>query len=135
MKKVKSVIILIAVLVIASGCTHNSQKVTVQKRVGDENVFEDYREVTQNKQVQIAKKIVGNIDSESNAVETKRLPNYQFQFPFKSGNDTKVISYSLWESPNGQNVEIANDNNRYVELTKQDSADLYKVLTGETLKK
>ena len=64
----------------------------------------------------------------------ERYADYQFQFPLKIRNgDDKLASYLLWVSPNGENVEIVTDGEEYVELPKQDSADLYEILTGEAL--
>ncbi|WP_010097492.1 hypothetical protein [Ornithinibacillus scapharcae] len=111
------------------------QKVTIQKRNGEENNFEDFREVTQKKQVKKAIAIVKNANWENTKVEMAGYADYRFQFP--SGNynssEEKIASYLLWISPNGENLEIVMDNGRYVKLTKQDSADLYEILTGEVL--
>ncbi|MCS0824786.1 hypothetical protein NX029_12460 [Cytobacillus firmus] len=114
----------------------NRQKITVQKRTGEENIFEDFKEVTQ-KQVEKAKDIVKNANWENEKVEMARYADYQFQFPSNNSDSSedKIASYLLWISPNGENLEIVTDSKRYVKLTKQDSADLYEILTGEALMK
>jgi hypothetical protein len=137
MKKERLIIYLIALLVITSGCMSeiNKQKITIQKRIGEENIFEDYKEVTQSKHVQKAIEIVKNANWENAKVEMKRFADYQFQFPFKNSSESKIASYLLWVSPNGEYLEIVTDSDRYVKLTKQDSANLYEILTGDSLEK
>ena len=68
-------------------------------------------------------------------VEMARYADYQFQFPSKNsnGSEDKIASYLLWISPKSENLEIVTDSDRYVKLTKQDSADLYEILTEEEL--
>ncbi|MEY9979087.1 hypothetical protein [Lysinibacillus sp. RC79] len=67
MKKITLIISLLAVLLIISGCLSEmkGQKITVQKRVGEDDIYEDYKEVTQKKQVQKAIDIVKNANWET----------------------------------------------------------------------
>ena len=109
------------------------QKITVQNRTGEENIFEDFKEVTQRKQVTKAIDIVKSANWENAKVEMERYADYQFQFPFKNSSEDKIASYLLWISPNGENLEIITDSYRYIKLIKHDSADLYEILTGEEL--
>ncbi|MFJ7978813.1 hypothetical protein ACIQ1D_00660 [Lysinibacillus xylanilyticus] len=135
MKKIILFFSLLAVMLVTSGCLSEmvGQKITVQKRTGEENIFEDYKEVNQKKQVEKANGIVKNANWENKKVEMARYADYQFQFPFKNSSENKIASYLLWITPNGENLEIVTDTNKYVKLTKQDSADLYEILTGEEL--
>lgn len=137
MKKVILFISLLGVLLVASGCLNEKigQKITVQKRTGEENIFEDFKEVTQRKQVKIAIDIVKNANWESEKVEMAGYADYQFQFPSKNNNSSedKIASYLLWISPNGDNLELVTDSGKYVKLAEQDSSDLYEILTGEEL--
>ena len=137
MKKIILFFSLLGVLLVTSGCLNEmiGQKITVQKRTGEENIFEDFKEVTKKKQVKKAIDIVKNANWENEKVEMARYADYQFQFPSKNskGSEDKIASYLLWISPNGENLEIVTDSDRYVKLTKQDSADLYEILTGEEL--
>ena len=112
----------------------NGQKITVQKRTGEENLYEDFNEVTQKKQVEKAMDIVKNAGWEKAKVKMERYADFQFQFPSENSEE-KIASYLLWISPNGENLEIVNDGDRYVKLTKQDSAKLFELLTGEELNK
>jgi hypothetical protein len=79
--------------------------------------------------------IVENANWENKKVEKVRYADYQFQFQSKNsdGSDDKIRSYLLWISPNGKNLEMVTDSDRSVKLTKQDSADLYEIFTGEKL--
>ncbi|MCH1627146.1 hypothetical protein [Fredinandcohnia quinoae] len=137
MKKERLVISLIVLLLITSGCMSeaNKQKITIQKRKGEENIFEDYKEVTQNKQVQKAIEIVKNANWENTKVEMTRFADYQFQFPYKNTKEAKITSYLLWVSPNSKNLEIVTDSDKYIQLTIKDSANLYEILTGDSLGK
>lgn len=130
---------LLGVLLITSGCLNEmiGQKITVQKRIGEDESFEDYKEVIQRKQVRKAIEIIKNANWEDKKVEMTRYADYQFQFPSKNSSegDAKIASYLLWVSPNGENLEVVTDSNRYVKLTKQDSAHLYEIITGEKLMK
>jgi hypothetical protein len=113
----------------------NEQRITVQKRTSKENIFEDFKEITQKKQVEKAIDIVKNSNWENAKVKMARYADYQFQFPFKNsnGSEDKISSYLLWISSNGENLEIVTDSDRYVRLTKEDSVALYKILTSEEL--
>ncbi|MFO1446069.1 hypothetical protein KDN24_23275 [Bacillus sp. Bva_UNVM-123] len=132
MKKIRLTMFLLAILLITSGCMSEikGQKITVQK-MSDDGIFEDYREVTHRKQVQKAMEIVKQANWQNAKVEMIRPPDYQFQFPFKNSGETKIASYLLWVSPNGENLEIVTDTDKYVQLTKQDSANLYEILIGK----
>lgn len=97
------------------------QKITVQKQVADGEYYKDFNEITIEKKVKKAIKIVKNADRTSIKVEMSRYPDYKFQFPFKSrnGSEDKIASYSLWVNSNG----------KYVGLNEQESKVLYKILT------
>ena len=135
MKKLKLLLMLVSLALITSGCIteKQGQKITVQKRVGKDNILEDFREVTDENQVRTAMEVVFNADWENAKVQMERYPDYQFQFPFKNGIQGKIASYLLWVAPNGGTIEMIGESDEYVKLTKQDSATLYEILTGESL--
>lgn len=139
MNKKKLLIFLIALLLITTGCMSdmNKQKITIQKRVGEENTFEDFREVIQKEQVQKAIEIVENANWENEKIEMASYADYQFQFPFKNHNSSedKIASYLLWVSEDEEILEIVTDSDRYAKLTKQDSEDLYEILIGDSIEK
>ncbi|MFE7064035.1 hypothetical protein ACFVAD_18035 [Sutcliffiella sp. NPDC057660] len=137
MKNIILLISIIGVLVVISGCLNemNGQKITLQKRAGEDNTFEDLKEITDKNQVRKAIDIVKNANWEKAKVKMERYADYQFQFPSKNSSEDKIASYLLWVSPNGHNLELVTDDDRYVKLTEQDSAALYEILTGEELVK
>lgn len=124
---------LIAALFVTAGCLNEviGQKITVQKQTGEENMFEDFNEIQERKQVEIAKDIVKSAKWKKVKVEMSRYADYQFQFPSKNSNENKIASYILWVSPNGENVEIVTESDQYVKLTKDDSATLLEILIGD----
>lgn len=129
------VILSFIVLLMTSGCLFQTKQqiITVQKRVGmgEEEQFEDFKEITDQKQVEKAIDIVENADWEKTKIEMSRNADYQFQFPFKNGSDDKIASYLLWISNNEENLEIVTDSSRYVKLSKENSTELYDILIGE----
>lgn len=140
MKKLTIIFIsLLGIMLGNSGCVNErvEQKITVQKQNSEENIFEDFKVVTKKEQVQKAIDIVKNANWENTKVKMTRYADYQFQFPSKesNNNEDKIASYLLWISPNGENIELVTDSQRYVQLTKQDSTDLYGILTGDILMK
>ena len=137
LKKITVFFSLLALLLVASGCLFgmNDQKISVQKRTGQENIFEDFKEITEKRQVEKAIDIVENAAWENEKLKMEDYADYQFQFPFKNNNSSedKIASYLLWISSNGEDLMIVTDSNKYVKLTKQDSAHLYEILTEKPL--
>lgn len=133
MKK-RSVVLLFIVLLMTSGCLFqsNQQMITVQKRVGEGEQFEDFNEITDQKQVKRAIDLVENADwGKKSAAEMSRYADYQFQFPFKNHSRHKISSYNLWVSNDGEQLEITTDGDRYVALDKAKSKELFEILIGE----
>ena len=95
MKKILLLLSVLGILLVSSGCVNEmiGQKITVQKRSGEENTFEDFKEVTQRKQVTQAIDIVKNANWENVKVEMESYADYQFQFPFKNSSEDKIASY------------------------------------------
>ena len=155
MKNLKLAIILCSVLLITTGYvdrkpdsqapTHSNQqeitsdrvgeipgrKITVQKCSQEDNVCEDFKEIIDTKEVNTAMGIVESADWQNAKVEMSRYADYQF--PLKNGSQDKIVSYLLWVTPNGENVEIVADTNTYVKLPKVDFATLYEILTGRAI--
>lgn len=136
MRKIILSLPLLGILLFTTGCLNaiQGQKITVQKRTGEEVFFEDFKEINQKKQVKKAIDIVENANWESSKeVEMKRHADYKFPFPFKNSSDNKIASYLLWVSTDEGFLEIVTAGDRYVRLTKKDSASLYEILIGEEL--
>lgn len=128
--------------ILIAGCSHpndplenEEQTIEVQKRIGDEHKYEDFKKISNNDQVQKVKQILDTIDWENAQPKMVRPADYIFGFQFKNPNiDAKAVSYELWISPNKENVELVIDvDNKYAQLNKKKSAELFKILTGEKL--
>ncbi|MGN7410834.1 hypothetical protein [Sporosarcina sp. SAFN-010] len=135
MKKAIFISFLILIVVSTSGClvAIKGQKITIQKQAGEEPNFEPFREVTKRKDVKDAIRIVKNAEWHKLEEERPHAADYQFQFPFKDDADDKIASYSLWINSEREFLEIVTDTYEYVQLSKQDSASLYRILIGEEL--
>jgi hypothetical protein len=105
----------------------------VQKRIGDENKYEDYKEITNNEQVQEVKKRLDNVDWETAKVNMARPADYRFVFQFKDPEiKAKGVLYELWISPNKDKVELIIDaKSKYFQLIEEDSVVLFEILIGE----
>lgn len=140
MKLQKPFIVLIAIfLFLVTGCANGieneEQKIEVQKRIGDENQYENYKEITNNEQVQEVKKILDNVDWENAKVSMAHPPDYRFVFQYKNLEiEAKAVLYELWISPNKDKVEIVIDaESKYSQLNEGDSTVLFEILTGKKL--
>ncbi|MGM0855355.1 MAG: hypothetical protein ACQEWI_22695 [Bacillota bacterium] len=140
MKIKKLFLVLLAMfLFIVTGCVNGieneEQKIEVQKRIGDKNKYEDYKEITNNEQVQEVKKILDNVDWETAKVNMARPADYRFVFQFKNPEiEAKAVLYELWISPNKDKVELIIDaESKYFQLNEEGSAVLFEILTGEKL--
>lgn len=127
MKQKRLIILLItAIFILLAGCSFKAQKITIQKRIGDEETFEDYREVTDKNKVNEALEIIGYAPWQEEEVKMDRLPDYQFQFP-RAKENNKIASYSLWVSDDNI-LEIITDGGKYAKLDKEASSKLYAIL-------
>ena len=107
------------------------KNIEVKKRIGNENKYEIYKEITNNEQVQKVKEILDDIDWENAKAEMVRPSDYKFSFP---NPEAKVVLYSLWISPNNGTVELViSASSKYIQLDKNKSAELIEILTGEKL--
>ncbi|KAA0564645.1 hypothetical protein F0342_10885 [Bacillus sp. CH30_1T] len=132
-------VLLAMFLFIVTGCVNGieneEQKIEVEKRIGDENKYEDYKEITNNEQVQEVKKILDNIDWEIAKVNMASPADYRFVFQFKNPEiEAKAVLYELWISPNKDKVELIIDaESKYFQLNEEGSAVLFEILTGGKL--
>ena len=119
------------------GCSNDlqntEQSIVVEKRIGDENNYEDFREVTDNEQVQKLLEILKDANWIDAEMEMNSHPDYRFAFRFKNPNiEAKAVLYELWITPNNDKVELIGAN-QYVKLDKGKSAELFEIVTGEKL--
>ncbi|MEI5908183.1 hypothetical protein WAK64_14080 [Bacillus spongiae] len=137
MKSFQYFIVFIAIII--GGCSNGieteEQYIEIQKRIGDENKYEDLREITDNEQVQNVKKIVDDIVWETAKVNMVRPADYKFVFIYKNPDiQVKVVLYELWISPNNEQVELViGAASQYIQLGKDESAELFEILTSGKL--
>lgn len=118
----------------SSGIENEGQSIEVQKRIGDENKYEDFKEITDNKKVQKVKSILDKADWENAKVDMVRPADYRFGFQFKNPEiEAKAVLYEIWISPNIDKVEVVKGDNEYVQLNEENSTVLFEILTGERL--
>ncbi|MCM3412644.1 hypothetical protein [Metabacillus litoralis] len=127
-------------LIIVTGCSNviekEEQLIEVQKHVGNLNEFEDFRKITDNKKVQNVKEILNETDWENAKVSMSRPPDYQFVFQFKNPNiEVKAVLFRVWISPNKEKLEIVQGDNQYAQLTKEQSAIMFEIITGDKIAK
>ncbi len=133
MKNKKLVISLIIItLFIMTGCLgiikYEKQRIEVQKRVGIEDKYEDFKEVTDNGQVRKVKEILHNIDWKNCKVNMSRFADYQFIFQFKNPKiEAKAVLFEVWI--NNDRVEIIEGDTQYTKLTKEDSEFLIEIIS------
>jgi len=126
------------ILIFIAGCSdvrNEEQKIEVQMRIGDENNYEDFKEITDHEQVQKVQKILDDIDWKNAKVDMARPADYIFYFQFKNPKiEAKAVLYKLWISPNKDKVELVIDaQSKYSQLDKKKSGELFEILTGEKL--
>ncbi|MGX2959606.1 hypothetical protein JNUCC23_10115 [Peribacillus sp. JNUCC 23] len=121
------------------GCSNTleneEQSIKVQKLIGDEYNYEDFKEIINSEQVIKAKEVLNDIDWENAKVEMERPPDYRFGFQYKNPDiEAKAVLYELWISPNKDKVELVIDaESKYAQLDKNKSAILFEIITGENL--
>ncbi|THE13050.1 hypothetical protein E1I69_09270 [Bacillus timonensis] len=117
-----------------TGCLNaqdqDEQSIKFHKRIGNENKYEDFKEITDNEQVQTVKRILDDADWEKVKVEMDRPPDYQFTFHFKDPDtEAKAVLHMLWV--NKYILALVRGNDEYVQLNKEDSEALLEILVGE----
>lgn len=140
MKYFRYIVVLIGVIsLLSTGCSNQieneEQHIKVQKRIDEENNYEDFKVITNSKQVQKVRQILDNIDWKKVKVDMAHPADYRFTFQFINPEiKAKEVFYELWISPNKDKVEIVLDvESKYVQLDKDSSTELFEILTGQKL--
>ena len=140
MKNFKCFIMLMGIFsIFMAGCSGNGlenegNKVIVQKRVGEEDNYAHFKEITDEASVTKAKKILDSIRWENAEVSMAYPPHYKFRLAEE--NEQPDLLYSLWISPNKDKVELVIEGkSKYAQLSKKKSARLYEAITDENLSK
>lgn len=139
MKFTKILFVLVSMILFGmTGCSSETEQdglyVEVQKRIDNENKYEDFKEITDHKQVQKVKAILDEADWKKAKVDMVRPADYRFGFQFKNPKiQAKAVLYEIWISPNKDKVELVKGDNEYVQLNEENSAVIFEILTGEKL--
>lgn len=122
--------------ILLAGCSNGVEiegnVILVEKRFGEENKYEQFKEITNQGTVQKAKDILENINWEQAEVSMAYPPHYKFRF---KGNKEQVEGiYDLWISPNKEQVELVKEGEgKYVQLNSSESSSLIEIITGVNL--
>lgn len=126
------------VLVWSTGCSSSwsGQEIAVQKKVEGSTDFEDFREVTESKQIERVIALLKEADWQTMKVDMARYADYQLDIQLKNdeGSDTQLVRYLLWVEANGERLELTEGTDQYVKLQGADAKELYELLTGNVNK-
>jgi len=133
-----TVVFMMLVSLAVAGCSNqvtNVQAVRdtieVQERVGDKDDYEVIRVITDSSEVKQGKELVESLGWEDAKVSMVRPADFRFSFPIP---EAKVVLYELWISPDKDTVELViHAENKYVKLDESLSAELFELLTGDSL--
>lgn len=123
-----------------AGCSKESSnevqieenKILVQKCVGEEDKYKDFKEISDDGTIKKALEILESIRWENAEVSMAQPPHYKFRF--KGGNEQSELIYDLWISPNKDKVELVIEGKgKYVQLSRNKSAKLFETITGVQL--
>lgn len=114
------------------GCSNESKdegnKIVVENK-GDGT----RREIKDSKEVQKAENILTTIVWSKGLVSMAHSCDYEFYVEnISKEKETNKEIYQLWISPNKKKIEIILGS-KYVQLDEEESAELFKILTGEKL--
>lgn len=144
MKDVKYLIIFIGIILIfIPGCSdpkdskdtleNKEQIIIVQKRIGDEDKYEEFKDITDKEQVQKVNEILVDINWINDETQKMHPTDYMFYFRFKNPNyKAKPILYEIWIHPNEDKIELFTSG-KMVLLDKNQSSKLFEILTGGKL--
>ena len=119
-----------------TGCSNEANslgnKIIVQKRVGEEDQYELFKEITDNDVVKKAAELLEDVLWKNGVVLMTQPPHYKSQF---EGDDQSIGSnYDLWISPNKDQVELViEEQEKYIQLNKNQSAELFEFVTESQL--
>lgn len=124
-------------LVLITGCSNEIRNegniIVVEERVGEGDKYEHTITIEDRKEVSKVKEILDNISWGNSIVSMAYPPQYKFYFEDNSKNKkSSRLVYQLWVSPNKDKVELVLEG-KYVQLSKEKSAELFKIITRKQL--
>ena len=137
MGKVKFLYISLGILIILlSGCLSNDEfYIVVEKRMGESANYEEFRSVTNNKQIERVNEIVGEIKWENGNLDI-RPADYRYSGQSQNPDAViKSISYDLWINSDNDKVEliVSPSEDKYHKLNSNDkrSGELFEILISD----
>lgn len=116
----------------SNGVQNEENKIMVHKRVGEEDKYEHFKEITDDGTIKKALEILESIQWENAEVSMAHPPHYKFRF--EGDNEQSELIYDPWISPNKDKVELVIEGKgKYVQLSRGISAKLFEAITGEKL--
>ena len=133
----KKLTILLLVLTIV-GCSQrgvsNDSALTIYERIDDSSFYVLKKERKDEGAIQDIINVLSNIEWESNRIKAlNKEPNYQLII---KENDSEIgnVEFEIWISSDGNSLEIINRNNdKYIQLSKEESSFLFNKMTGKEL--
>lgn len=125
----------VLILFVNTGCTSETEKefkqdIKVQKRIEDQNSFDDFRTISDHEQVEKVREILDEAEWEKAKVEREGPPEYQFIFePKDSTIEAKAVLYQVWIRNNILNIDSGDNHN--TQLDDENSKLLFDILIGE----
>lgn len=127
-------VFLVLIVGCSNGIKNEESKIVVEKQVNEVDKYKLYNQITDSKDVQKVKDILNNISWENAKVSMPHPPDYRFHFEdISTKNKSTGLIYELWISPNKDKVELVDSESKYVQLNKEKSSELFKIITGINL--
>lgn len=119
-----------------TGCSKEANssgnKIIVQKRVGEEEQYELFKEITDNDIVKKAAELLEDVRWKDGVVLMTQPPHYKFKF--EDNNQLIGSNYDLWISPDKNQVELViEEQEKYIQLNKNQSTELVEFITESQL--
>jgi hypothetical protein len=114
---------------------NNGNKIVVKKQINGTDKYESYKEIKDSKEVQNVKEILDSINWVNAAASMVNPSEFEFYFEdTRKEQNPNALIYSLWISPNKDQIELViHSKTKYVQLSKQKSSQLFKILTSKSL--
>lgn len=115
----------------SNGIKDEGNKIVVEKRVGEEDKYELYLEITGDEEVKKIKDILANIKWEEGAVNTVLPPEYKFYFEKDDGKTSHRV-YSLWINGDADtSLLVLDSESKFVQNDKKVTKELFNLIIKE----
>ena len=126
-------------LIVIAGCSNKIENkgnsIIVEKRIGEEDRYEPFKEITDREAVEKIKDILNEISWTNGELKMASSPNYKYHFEGASKQSkSDQLIYYLWVGPNKDWVLLVLEGEgKLAYLSEHDSAQLFETLTGGKL--